>query len=525
MKGQPFCPDPSLWRLSLISLHPDQIRLHLEPIRVAVGCPGCGVPSARVHSRYWRKPQDLPWSLWPVRLIVHSRKFFCDNHECCSRIFTEHFPGVLDSYARRTTRLSDVLLELAHPSSAEAASRIGSRLGYEVSADGLLRLQRKERFDFPDTVVLGVDEFSMLRGQTYSTIMVDLERHQPIDVIKGREAAPLAAWLEDHPGISVLARDRAEAYAQAGRIALPEAIQVADRFHLVKNVNDALKELLRSHRWKIPVAEVESESTDPLPPEDLNEQIEHGQPSPAKIALWEEVQELKSLGYSTRAIARWLDIHRETACKYMEARSPPSYRPGQLRHTRLGPHLEYIRRRWGEGCHNATKLLLELRQRGYTGGFTQLRELVRPWRSRESGNSSVQSKISFNPWFVLRPNDHLDVAEEQTLNLVLGANPSLALGYRLKEEFQRIVAQRDAGALDEWIAKAALSELKPFQSLAKGMTHDLQAIQNGLTLPWSTAQCEGQICRAKLIKRQGYGRAKLDLLRQRILHRSAVTKI
>ena len=127
-----------------------------------------------------------------------------------------------------------------------------------------------------------------------------------------------------------------------------------------------------------------------------------------------------------------------------------------------------------------------------------------------------------NQWLLLRPNDRLDSTEKQELELVLEANPKLDSGYHLKKEFHRIVAQHDVEALDEWISKAALSELKPFQSLAKGMTHDLEAIRNGLTLPWSTAQCEGQIRRVKLIKRQGYGRAKPDLLRQRILHRSAV---
>ena len=528
MNGQPFCPDSRLWYLSVISLHPDQIRLHLEPVRIAVPCPDCGFLSSRVHSRYQRKPWDLPWSLWPVQLFVHSRKFFCDNQACSGRIFTERFPGVLESYARKTTRLDNILLELAHASSAENAARVGKRMGYEVSPDALLNLQRKEHFDFPNTTVLGVDEFSMRRGQTYSTLLVDLERHQPIDVLEGKEAAPLAKWLHGHPGISVLARDRAEAYAQAGRTAAPEAIQVADRFHLVKNVNDALKELLRSHRWEIPenefgLANELAQARSSLEPKAQSEQ---NQPSPVKVALWEEVQERNKQGQSIRAISRELDIHRKTVRIYMEARSPPAYRFGSPRPTKLKPHLKYIMQRWNEGCHNARTLHIELNKRGYNGGYTQIKDLVRPWRSRKPGKlplrSRVSSRVSLNQWLFLRPNDRLDPIEKQELELVLEANPKLALGYHLKEEFQRIVAQHDVEALDGWITKATLSELKPFQSLAKGMTHDLEAIRNGLTLPWSTAQCEGQICRAKLIKRQGYGRAKLDLLRQRILHRRAV---
>jgi transposase len=352
-------------------------------------------------------------------------------------------------------------------------------------------------------------------------MLIDLERHLPIDVLEGKEAAPLTDWLEDHPAISVLARDRAEAYAQAGRIGAPDAIQVADRFHLVKNVNDALKELLRSHRWKIPENESVDEANDPEPSSEVEDLIEHEQPSPAKIALWEEVQQLKTLGYSIRAISRELGIHRKTVQRYMEARSPPAYRLGPPRPTKLMPHMKYIRQRWDEGCHSAAALLPELRRRGYDGGLTQLRKLVRPWRSDQPGKLTVQPNVSFNQWLVLRPNDHLDFDEKQDLDLVLEANPSLALGYTLREEFQRIVSQRDVEALDGWISQAALSLLKPFQSLAKGMTHDLEAIRNGIRLPWSTAQCEGQICRAKLIKRLGYGRAKLDLLRKRILHRSA----
>lgn len=123
---------------------------------------------------------------------------------------------------------------------------------------------------------------------------------------------------------------------------------------------------------------------------------------------------------------------------------------------------------------------------------------------------------------VIRPFDHLDSTENYEIALVLQANPLLALGHNLREEFQRIVAQRDVDTLDGWITKAVLSESKPFQSLAKGMTHDLEAVRIGLTIPWSTAQCGGQICKVSLIKGQDYGRAKPHLPRQRVLHRSTV---
>jgi transposase len=444
MIGNPLCPDPSLWRLSLIALQAHNITLHLEPLRRAVCCPGCGTKSTRIHSRYRRTARDLPWAQWPVTLMVHSRKFFCDNDQCARRIFTEPFPGVLERYAKRTVRLHKALLELAYASSAEGAARAAGWLGYLVSGDTLINWQRQESFVVHSPRVLGVDEFSLRRGQTYGAILVDLERHEPVDVLEGKEAEPLTQWLRQHPGVAILSRDRAEAYALAGRMAAPQAIQVADRFHLVRNVGDALKELLASRRR-------------------------------------------------------------------------------QPRRTKLAPYMTYLQHRWSEECHNGRILHNELMQRGYKGGYTQLKEVVHSWRSQEMKLSLVRQKTrAFRPWLVIRPYGRLDSSEKQELDRVLDVNPALARGHRLKEAFLQIVAQRDVQALDRWLEEAAASGLKPFQSLARGLCKDYEAVRLALMMPWSNAQCEGQNCRVKMIKRQGYGRAKFDLLRQRILHRSKI---
>ena len=184
-----------------------------------------------------------------VQLVVHTRKFFCDNIRCLRRIFTETFPGVLAPYARRTKRMGQALLELAHSSNAESAAWVGGFLGYPTSPDTLLRCQRQEPIHTPTPRVLGVDEFALRRGCTYAAILVDQERHQPVDILEGKQAEPLTQWLRDHPGVDILTRDRAEAYALAGRTGAPAAQQVADRFHLVHNVGEALKKLVRSQRW------------------------------------------------------------------------------------------------------------------------------------------------------------------------------------------------------------------------------------------------------------------------------------
>ena len=520
MSAEPLCPAPDLWRLSLITLQRDRIIIHLSPVRRAVHCPACGTPSSRVHSHYQRTPWDLPWTGWSVQLVVHSRKFFCDQDQCQRRIFTEPFAGVLARYARQTDRLRQALLELAHASNGESAAQVSGLLGMATSPDTLIRLQRQEQFPELTPQVLGVDEFALRRGCTYGTILVDLEQHQPVDLLESKQAEPLTQWLQEHPGVEILLRDRAEAYALAGRNGAPAALQVADRFHLVHNVGDALKELFRSSQWKIPLPSTEATAANPILPSEAAAPVKQRGPTPRKQALWEAVQQRKGSGESMNAIARELGISWRTVRKYLAADRPPVYGPRLKIRAKLTPYLPYLRQRWEEGCHNASTLYGELVSRGYTGAGTRVREAVRPWRSkpppqRHRGRSAVY-------WMVLKPSYQLIDVDQQDLERILEANPLLAEGHRLKENFQQLVARRDVERLDAWLEDAAQSAIPPFQSLAKSFRQDYKAIRLALITPWSNAQCEGQNCRVKLIKRLGYGRAKFDLLRQRILHRRQV---
>ncbi len=205
--------------------------------------------SRRIHSRYRRRAFDLPWFSWRAQLIFRARRFFCDNPECERRIFVEPFPKALGHYARQTQRTNDSLLELSHCSSAEMAARVARLLGFVTSPVSLLRLQRLERFPAVFPRVLGVDEFALRKGRTYGTLMVDFERRVPVDIIEGIAAKDLTSWLQGHPQVEVLARDRGWAYRLAGQTALPQAQQVADRFHLVHNVSLAQKDLLHPGRW------------------------------------------------------------------------------------------------------------------------------------------------------------------------------------------------------------------------------------------------------------------------------------
>lgn len=507
MSSEPICPDPALWQIACIASRTDRIVLHLQPMRAAVDCPVCGTPSGRVHSRYYRQAWDLPWAGWPVALLVQARRFFCDVVDCPRRIFTEPFPNALARYARQTERVKAVLLELVHASNGEMAAKVARLLGFITSPDTLIRLQRGESFALPPPRALGVDEFALRRGRTYATLLVDLERHRPIDLFEGLSAAPFTRWLQGHPQVEVLARDRAWAYALAGRVALPQAQQVSDRFHLVYNVGKALKELLHSRRWQIP----EYLGQDSVA-------VGERRATPSKQAGWTAVQRRKGTGASISAIARELDLSRQTVSKYLAADQPPIHGVRPPGPSKVRPYLAYFRRRWIEGCRSSRKLYHEVVQQGYTGTERSIRKAIHPWRSVPGPPPKRSPPLH---WLVLRPYQALTGVEQERLDWILSANPVLAQGHRLKEKFQRIVHQHDVAGLDDWLQEAAGSGIRQFQRVARGFRKDYAAIQAALTTPWSTAQCEGQNCRVKLIKRLGHGRAKPDLLRQRVLHRLA----
>lgn len=386
-------PDPNTLHLICLAADPEGIVLTARAKGFAARCPLCAKLSERVHSRYVRTPTDLPWQGMPVSLRLHVRRFFCDEPSCERRIFTERLPGVVAHYGRRTDRLEAWFTHVSFALGGEAGAKLLGDLGVRTSGDTLLKHIRSIRLDTEDEPpattttprVLSVDDFAFRKGRTYGTILVDLERHSVVDLLPDRSAKSLADWLERHPGVEVISRDRGGEYAEGGKRGAPDAIQVADRFHLIKNLKDVLLRVLKRHSKLL-------EERVPAPGSS-QKTLMRRHPRPDRAASrertrlqmrdrFETIHSLAREGMSKAAIARALGVHRHTVRKYLALEVPPQRRHYTRKVSAMTPYEGYILERWRGGCHNAMQIWREIVEQGYPGAYRNVARLTGHLRSR-----------------------------------------------------------------------------------------------------------------------------------------------
>jgi transposase len=520
---------PNLSEVKLICLRPKDgaIQMELQTRRSCSCCPACGTSSRRVHSRYWRCLGDLPWERFPVRIVLSTRKFFCAGDGCRRRIFTELLPGVASRYARRTLRATEALDWITLALGGQAGARLAARLGLLASGSTLLR-QVRRRIQPPAVSgprILGMDDWAWKKRHSHGTILCDLEAGKVIDLLPDRESGAVAAWLREHPGTQIISRDRASAYAEAARRAAPEAVQIADRWHLLNNLSEALRVALEPHRRVMTEAARVSQglgSREPLqtahvptPPtlttQQKNRERRHG--------LYKQVRSLIEDGMSQSEAARQLNVSLRTVQRWTQPGVFPERTPRRYPHS-VDAYAGYLDQRRLQGCRNISQLWRELRQQGHRGQLTSVWHWLQKYRGEGKLNSveklrrpQVHSSPRHTAWQILKET----TAAKPYLDELYRASPEIAQLAHLGKEFFRIVRSRDLAAWPEWLEAAKHTALGRF---ACGLTRDRDAVEAALQLPWSNGPVEGQVHRLKLIKRQMYGRASFDLLRLRVLQKT-----
>jgi transposase len=553
-----------------VRLEHEGLTLVLRSSQTNAVCPECAQPSTHVHGHYMRRLADLPCQKRPVRVCLEVRRFACRTRGCPRTTFAERFPLLTRAYARRTLRQAESLTEIAFAQGGKAGAQLAKRLVMPTSRDTLLRLIRSTAAPPRKTPqVLGLDDFAWKKGDRYGTLLVDLQAHCPVEVLPDREADTVVRWLRAHRGVKIISRDRAGAYAEAATRGAPRARQVADRYHVLVNLRDAIKGTRARTSGSLP--EVAAERGEPrvsaqhamaalqashAPTETASEKEQVEVPQDQlpvatarpltmteqrrqisrtnRLARYEQIVALHRVGLSQRAIARHLHVSRKMVQHSVRAGTFPERMPTGRRQSKLDPYLRYLRKRWEEGCHNGHQLARELEALGFRGSASLVGKLIGSWRARlpgpaervrgkkRQGTSSVRRRLSprHASWLFVQDQAQLTADQRALIEHIRHTNADLRELYQLGQDFVQMVKQRQARRLDGWLARASQRASVELRGFASGIKRDYAAVKAALSLHWSQGQVEGQITRLKLLKRQMYGRADFDVLRSRVLRRA-----
>jgi len=466
-----------------------------------------------VHSRYHRRVSDLPLSGRSVQLLVVARRFRCDAVLCGRQIFVERFASdVLAPSARRTGRLDCIVHHLGLALGGRPAASFARRLMLPVSNDTLLRVvRRRARVPTEPLHVIGIDDWAWRRNHRYGTIVCDLERRRPVSLLPDREPATAAAWLERHHQITVVARDRGGGYAEAITRALPHATQVADRWHLMENASraflDAVRKTMRQIRTAIGATTINPDlltAAERLQYEGYQRREEI---NAAILALARDKVPIKE-------IVRRLGHSRQVVRQVVRGERQDIFR---TRQSSLDRFLPWLDAQWSSGCRNGADLWRRLKEQGFRGSLRVVTEWATRRRRAERADAEnlqrIPSARTIARLMTIARNN-LSKADTVTITAIENGVPCLVDARETIAEFHAMVRNKNDVGLAIWIERARTS---PVASFASGVAKDELAVRAAITLPWSNGQTEGQITKLKLVKRQMYGRGKIDLLQARLI--------
>jgi transposase len=485
------------------------------------------------HGWYQRHAQDLPCIGDNTRLQLRVRRFRCANPACPQKTFVEQFPDWLPRYARRTDRLTGLVRDVGFEVSAESARRILGHVRVVTSGDTVLRIvKRTVIVTNTSPRVVGLDDWAIRKGHRYGSIMVDHETGRVIELVKGRLDEDIEPWFAAHPEIEIVTRDRSTDYRKGLEAAAPQAIQIADRFHLLMNLRQLAQQIAAdayNRLKKLPVPD-DLRAKCPVYARSNSEQRRMVASRQKRLDLYNEVQRLKAEGLKVSKIALHLQRNYTTIRGYFRAETFPERMPGRAPHSILMPYVDYLDQRFAAGCTSSSQLMQEIQAQGYPGSISLVSKWLKAKRILagedpvvvETGlaitNSSAILPSAYKlSWLLVLDPDELDVDNKKMLAHVCG-DETVQHFHALAQAFRLFIKQRSVTDFDVWLGTADQSPIKDVCNFAKSLRSEYIFIRAALEHEWSNGHTEGQVNRLKFIKRQMYGRASFELLRQKVLY-------
>jgi len=366
-------------------------------------------------------------------------------------------------------------------------ARLTDRLGIQTCPIAILRrMMARPTAPVEEVVELGIDDFAFRRGRKFGGILVDMQNHNVIDLLPDRKAETAKAGMQAHPEIKLVSRDRGGDYAAAARDQAPQATQIADRFHLYKNLVEAVELTLARCRAEIrkgaylSLAEAERKVVEPLslPTEFVS--VENWKPAPdactererlnrraQRLDRYEQVMALRTQGLGNAEIARRVGLTARTLQHWQKKGSFPEAERRRKRPSRFDPYAPYVLSRWEHGCHNGSQLYREIKAQGYTGQERQVHRFLLPLRKKvrimQKAGSAHLPLQDFSAkdavWLFVRDPATLDEQEQTTLTAICQVSETARTTYRLVQEFRHLLHHREGAKLDDWLEAVQASQI------------------------------------------------------------------
>jgi transposase len=454
-------------------------------------CPECQQPSVRIHSRYQRLVADLPCAGRNVLLLLTVRKFVRSTPTCPRKIFTERLPGLVESYGRMTRRLIALLQALGLGAGGHLGTRQADRSGIATTPSTLLRHVMQLPAPLARAVrILGVDDFAWKKRFTYGTILVDLERRKIIDVLADRESATVAAWLQEHPEVELVIRDRGKDFSKAATVGAPQAQQVVDRFHMVKNLSEVLQEILGHGRAEIrqgeaPLPQLEKAGEEPTRPLPTAATCEPRTPAHVKKVhqarqasredRYTQMTTLRAQGLTQSEVAKRMGMSERAVRHWLKRGAAPTNERQFRRRSVFDPYATYVLQRWQDGIHEAKQLYEEIQARGFSGTVRIVQRFVQALRddpeklplAPASGADRFSSKTA--TWLFIRDPAQLPTEKQAELELICQRSETARQTYELTQQFMSMLRLRRGQDFEMWLSAVEASQIPELRRFAQGL--------------------------------------------------------